>query len=768
MGDHCNRRILVVDDNPAIHEDFRKILRGGAEGSAFEKLSAGFFGENLPDQRVASFELHSAFQGEEGLEMVKKAQAEGRPYGVAFVDVRMPPGWDGIETTAKLWEVCLDLQVVLCTAYTDYGWEAITAKLGKTDRLLILKKPFDPVEVLQLAETLSRKWTLTQQARLRLADMDAMVAQRTEELQVSNASLSREIGARGRAEVLLTAFAELGSLLSAARTVRAAGQIIIDAAARLLGWEACLVQLYSPVSDLLTHVLGVEAKGGQRNEFIPRSEKARPLGVARKALERGGLLVRDLEGLPAEEQPFGPGNETSGPLMLVPIRNGKDAIGLVALQGAAGSVYDPPSLETLQALADHCGGALDRIRTEESLRGAQEDLRRSQKLEAVGQLAAGIAHDFNNLLAVIRGNADLARMGAEGLSPETSECLGQIVAASDRAANLTRQLLAFSRKQMMQSEPVDLAAVILNLSQMLKRLIGENIDLRCHYAPALPPVQADTGMLEQVLVNLVINARDAMPEGGHLLITTELAALGPEAVLAHPEARPGHFVCMTVVDNGSGIPAELLPRIFDPFFTTKEAGKGTGLGLATVYGIIKQHQGWTEVSSTVGVGTKFRILLPALESTRVAVPGGAAEVMKPPCGTETVLVVEDEKGVRAITRLILEHFGYRVLEAASGPEALQVWEAVSAQVDLLLTDVVMPEGVNGRKLAEKLQSKKPSLKVIFQSGYGGEVMGKRDDSQRETSGYFLQKPCPPRELLYAVRRCLDGLPLQRDHGPSSS
>jgi CheY-like chemotaxis protein len=220
---------------------------------------------------------------------------------------------------------------------------------------------------------------------------------------------------------------------------------------------------------------------------------------------------------------------------------------------------------------------------------------------------------------------------------------------------------------------------------------------------------------------------------------------------------------MTVADTGSGIAPEHLPQIFDPFFTTKEVGKGTGLGLATVYGIVKQHQGWIEVSSKLGVGSQFRIFLPALECAAAIAKERAPETGKPLQGTETVLVVEDEKGVRTITRLLLEHFGYRVLEAGSGPEALKVWQTAAAEVDLLLTDMIMPQEMNGRKLAEKLRGQKSSLKVIFQSGYGGEVMGDDRDLRRESNGYFLQKPCSPQELLSAVRRCLDGEPAGGEH-----
>jgi CheY-like chemotaxis protein len=302
----------------------------------------------------------------------------------------------------------------------------------------------------------------------------------------------------------------------------------------------------------------------------------------------------------------------------------------------------------------------------------------------------------------------------------------------------------------------------LNLSKMLKRIIGENIDLKCHYAPALPMVQADIGMLEQALVNLVVNARDAMPDGGQLLITTERFTSVEGPTLAHPEARPGNFVCITVKDSGSGIAAENLPRIFEPFFTTKDVGKGTGLGLATVYGIVKQHEGWIEVSSQVGAGAIFQIFLQALECP---VPEENDATQKPPelpRGNETILLVEDEEAVRRVTRLILERCGYRVLEAGSGPEALRIWEDAGPSVDLLLTDVIMPEGITGRKLAEQLRAKKASLKVIFQSGYSGEVIGTDGEFLGQTKSFFLQKPCLSRDLLCAVRHCLDGLPAERE------
>jgi len=243
---------------------------------------------------------------------------------------------------------------------------------------------------------------------------------------------------------------------------------------------------------------------------------------------------------------------------------------------------------------------------------AEEQLRQAQKMEAVGRLAGGIAHDFNNLLTVIRGSADLVLLKADQLAPEVRECLKLITLSAERAANLTRQLLAFGRKQSLRLRPLNLEEVIRNLTSMLRRIMGEDIRLQCLHRAGTAFVQADAGMIEQVLINLTINARDAMPSGGQLLITTEKITLDETYAHAHPEARAGEFVWLSVSDTGSGIAPEHLPRIFEPFFTTKDVGKGTGLGLATVYGILKQHEGWVNVSSRVGVGTTFEIFLPAI------------------------------------------------------------------------------------------------------------------------------------------------------------
>ena len=381
----------------------------------------------------------------------------------------------------------------------------------------------------------------------------------------------------------------------------------------------------------------------------------------------------------------------------------------------------------------------------------EDRYRQAQKMEAVGQLAGGVAHDFNNLLTVIQGNVSLAQMG--GLTgAEQTRSLEEIGRAAARAASLVRQLLTFSRRQVLHPQHLDLNAIVLNTTQMLQRLIGEHITLETRTAPGHAPVQADPGMMEQVLINLAVNARDAMPKGGRLAIQTAVVLLDEEALRLQPKARPGRFVRLSVSDTGTGIAPEHLPHIFEPFFTTKEVGKGTGLGLASVFGIIEQHLGWIEVESQTGSGTRFHIHLPCPAKEAEAEAKSLA-ARKEAGGTETILLVEDESPVRTMVRMILERHGYRIHEADSGGAALGVWQEHREHIDLLLTDMVMPGGMNGRELAERLQSEKPGLKVIYTSGYSDEMLG--DDSPLRSNSNFLKKPYEVTALLTIVRTCLE-------------
>ena len=382
----------------------------------------------------------------------------------------------------------------------------------------------------------------------------------------------------------------------------------------------------------------------------------------------------------------------------------------------------------------------------------EEQLRQSQKMESVGQLAAGVAHDFNNMLTIIQGHSS-ALLAKPTLPSNILDPLQAIYFAAERAAGLTRQLLMFSRKNVIQSDLLDLREVVSNMSRMLVRLLGETIQLECLPPPELPAMEGDTGMIEQVIMNLSVNARDAMPRGGKLTIDLDAVTIDDNHAKAHADARAGQFIRLRVADTGSGMDIPTLHRIFEPFFTTKEVGKGTGLGLATVYGIVKQHEGWIEVNSEPGKGSTFDVFFPASDKiippkTTQPVPAAAMTG-----GSETILIVEDEPVLREMARDILSEYGYHIFEACSGREALDTWQRKMNQIDLLLTDMVMPEGVSGADLAKQLRLNHPHLKVIFTSGYTTTEV--KTDLLVKMHARFLQKPYTHADLAKTVRDCLD-------------
>ena len=383
-------------------------------------------------------------------------------------------------------------------------------------------------------------------------------------------------------------------------------------------------------------------------------------------------------------------------------------------------------------------------------KGLEEQFRQSQKMEAIGQLAGGIAHDFNNILTVILGHASI--LGMQPLDPKAMISAQQIKQASERAAGLTRQLLAFGRKQVASPRPIDLNQLVRGMSEMLGRLLGEDVSLQIQFSGEPAVVEADPGMVEQVLLNFSVNSRDAMPHGGQLTIRVGQRLVDAAHAARVVDARPGQFVCLSHTDNGSGIPAEILPRIFEPFFTTKELGKGTGLGLATVFGIIKQHQGWIEVDSELGKGTTFDIYLPA-SSLPVVNPMEAETQFRQRGGNETILVIEDERDLRDFVARELRRHGYRIFEAVDGPSALNIWAEYKNQINLIFTDVIMTGGLNGRQVAEKIWAENPRMKVIFSSGYGAETLGK--NFKLDPGIVYLQKPYLPQTLIKTIRNCLD-------------
>jgi two-component system, cell cycle sensor histidine kinase and response regulator CckA len=381
----------------------------------------------------------------------------------------------------------------------------------------------------------------------------------------------------------------------------------------------------------------------------------------------------------------------------------------------------------------------------------EEQFRQAQKMEGIGQLAGGVAHDFNNILAVIQMQSDLLK-GSGDLSTDQSEFTDAISVTVQRAAALTRQLLLFSRREVFQPRDLDLSESITNTTKMLRRVLGENIEVQLKLASQPMFIHADAGMMDQVLLNLAVNARDAMPNGGRLAIETSAVEFDEFASSQSAQMRAGSFVCLSVSDSGCGIPPEILPKIFEPFFTTKDVGKGTGLGLATIFGIVQQHQGWVNVYSELNHGTTFRVYLPRLAKNGDQKPSQPAlTVMRG--GNETILLAEDDPSLRVSVRKGLSQLGYRILEAPTGIKALEVWKQNRDEIRLLLTDLVMPDGMTGKDLAQRVLQENPKLKVIYMSGYSAEVVGK-DFPLREGVN-FLTKPFQAIKLAQTVRDSLD-------------
>ena len=687
-----NHRILIIDDNPSIHDDFRKILcPTKADNAKLKGMEEALFDEFQPSIEVVTFQVDSAYQGKDGLAMVKQSLAENRPYAMAFVDVRMPPGWDGVETISRIWEVFPQLQIVVCTAYSDYSWEELRLKVGQPDNLLVLKKPFDNVEVQQLAHALTKKWLLGIQANFQMVELEVMVERRTVELSQANALLT------ATEERFSKAF-HSSPIPSGILTLQ--DRHFVDVNERLVTLTGCRRQ----------ELLGADSKNFLLWEQPELVEEWFARLANHEEVREENTKVRNQSGA---------------------VRDVLVSLIQLALGGRAHSLVLAQDISERLLL--------------------ERQLLQAQKMEGIGQLAAGVAHDFNNILTVIQGHSGLVKMRLPENDP-SAKSINQVLIASQRAAALVRQLLLFSRKQVMQFRDIDLNETLANSLAMIERLTGECIHLDFQPGANLPAIQGDDGMIEQVVMNLSINARDAMPDGGQIRIATALAFVNRPATPLDPEMRHGEFICLTVTDTGCGMDTQVLNRIFEPFFTTKAPGKGTGLGLATVLSIIRQHKGWLEVESQPGQGTTFKLYFSTSQQPAEK-RAAAAEDGQLQRGGETILVAEDEEPLREMIAELLTYQGYKVLTARSGRHALEVWEAANREVDMLVTDMIMPEGILGGELAERLLAQKPGLKVIFTSGYSPEMAGK--DISLVEGLNFMAKPYSIGKMAQLVRQCLD-------------
>jgi two-component system cell cycle sensor histidine kinase/response regulator CckA len=706
-----NRRVLVIDDNRSIHNDFRKILSPAtAAVAALVAAETEVFGRLTDAVRQTQFEVDSACQGQDGVMLVKKSLEEGRPYAMAFVDMRMPPGWDGVETTQNIWGLDPGVQVVLCTAYADYSWDEMFAKIGNCDGLVILKKPFDAVEVLQLAHALTEKWWLHQQSRRKMDELESRVAERTRELQQTNHTLQTEVVEHTRAEEELrwkTAFleAQVNSSIDGILVVDQEGKKILQNQ-KLADLMKIPQHIADDKDDETQHrwVTGMTKNPGQ---FI---EKVVYLNSHPNEISRDEIELKD------------------------------------------GTILDRYSSPVVGKDGKHYG----RIWTFRDITGRRRletQLFQSQKMETVGKLAGGIAHEFNSILTAILGQSELLLGDLPAGSPLAKNAT-EISKAAGRAATLTRQLLAYGRKQFLQPETLDLNHVLASMEGMFHHLMGGDVDLRIVPAAGLKAVKADAGQIEQVIMNMAINARDAMPNGGKLTLETANVSFDQESVGRYPELKPGDYVMLAITDTGTGMSEEVKARMFEPFFSTKAVGQGTGLGLSTCYGITKQSGGHISVYSELARGATFKVYLPQVEQ-QTKIPSRRLDTPDLPRGTETILLVEDDPALREMAATLLRRLGYTVLAAANGIEALSLKQQRDiGHIDLLFTDVVMPH-MSGKELADRVRALYPHTRILFTSAYTENAIVHQGVLNKGVT--LLQKPFTPSALAHTVREVLDQL-----------
>jgi PAS domain S-box-containing protein len=563
----------------------------------------------------------------------------------------------------------------------------------------------------------------------------------------------RDVTEHKRAEQRLLVQYSVTQILAESETLLDAAPELLQTLGETLDWDRAVLWDLNASGVLLRYVAGWQPAGEDPSGLLMASSQMTTEpgeGLVGRAWAAGEpIWVIDVREYPHFRRPQAAEREGIAAAVAIPIRLRDRVLGVIELFSRDLRHRDDDLVRLMMSLGSQIGQFIERRRAERERKQLERQFYESQKMEAIGHLAGGVAHDFNNLLTAILGYCQLLLDGLRGSDPLRGD-VQEIERAADAAGTLTRQLLTFSRRELIEADVVDFNTIVSRVEKLLRRLIGEHIVIDLRLAPSIRPVLADGGQIEQVILNLAVNARDAMPTGGTLVIETGSWVIDEEVARGHIGLQPGSYVSLVMRDTGCGMPPEVQARVFEPFFTTKERGKGTGLGLATVYGIVKQCHGHIWVMSDVGKGSTFTILLPATDHVASAPVPVAVHVPHHESG-ETILLVEDDDAIRDITCRVLERQGYYVIAAESGPAALDAAAAHGGDIDLLFSDVVMPGGMTGDVLAEEISRLRPGVKLLYTSGYADEAIARRGMFE----GVFLEKPFTPTALLKKVREALD-------------
>ncbi|MCP4603599.1 MAG: response regulator [Proteobacteria bacterium] len=672
-----NNRVLVIDDNEEIHSDFRSILEQKNGIPDLQSIEADLFGDSSSESAVPVFDVDVALQGKEGHEKVKNAVSTGQPYSIAFVDMRMPPGWDGLETIENLWQADPNLEIVICTAYSDYSWDAISEGIGKnTDKLLILKKPFDAIELQQIATALSRKWQLGKQARIKQDKLEELVSIRTKELREAEETV-RHSERRWR------------SLLENAPNL----VFIVDREGKI---------------EFINHFAGShekkEAIGRKIYDFIDFSYH----NVLKSRIEKT-FRIGNAEGCTIRG--IGPEGENRW------------------YEVQTGIIKQNEQIASVSVIATDV--------TQQ--REIEAQLLQSQKIEAIGRLAGGVAHDINNILGAIMGSASALNVEASENDLDLED-IQNILRACRKGSRLTSDLLGFARKGKYIKEEASINKIVTHIREFLKHSIAKKINIATELDENIACIEVDISQIENVLMNICINAADAMKTGGELTITTKNIIARDSTEDAMIKRKAGRYVQMQVTDTGIGMDRKTKARVFEPFFTTKPQGQGTGLGLAMVYGVIKNHGGDVTIESEPGNGTIVTILLPSLDYAASRQLSGYPKVVpltEAASKRSCILLVDDENLLLKSTRRLLEKMGYLVFLAENGREAFEIYREQQDRIDLVILDMIMPE-MDGPETFKLIRELNPKAKIIISSGYSKDE--KVEVLLGEGAVNFLHKP----------------------------